>query len=231
MGRGRRPGLSFVRSREALREEDRHSDPGLEVREAMTSPALAEVHLLRGPGDPAGHHQDRSRRPAGTGLRFAGCAQGRGRRTAEARGRSAWPAGGTMGPGTRALQASWARWRPSPPSRIGPVSPRVAESRSSRTLSRTSTCRTAIGRPPTVPSAVAPWEKCTEPPDWGGATSRGRPAAQSGAHSSLCHPPGRERGAPGPLPPTPRGPHTPRRARARPRRLTGSCSCCWGPHP
>lgn len=50
MGRGRRPGLSFVKRREALREED----PSLGSRAASEGgdgqPRPTEVHLLRGPG-------------------------------------------------------------------------------------------------------------------------------------------------------------------------------------
>lgn len=117
-----------------------------------------------------------------------------------------------MGPGTGARQAPWAVGRPrhhrgaeqyrrgwlkaDPPAHAGGRQPAVI----------------AVRPPPTIPSAVAPWEKGTEPPDRGGATSRGCPAAQSGAHSSLCHPPRSERGAPGG--PGPVTANAPRPARA-----------------
>lgn len=91
--------------------------------------------------------------------------------------------------GPRALQTPWAPRRPSPPSWTRLVSPRVAERRSSRTLSPTPTCRTAKGRHPQSPLSSRYGGEMNSGADWGGATSRGSPAAQSGAHSLLCHPP------------------------------------------
>lgn len=141
MGRGRRPGLSFVRRTEALGEEDRHSDPRLEVREAMTGPALPDVHLLRGPGDPAGHRrvkslQTRRHRAQICTLRPrrrpAHCRDHRRQRVAREwdNGPRNWGPAGSLGCGET-----------TPPSRSRAVSPRVAESRSSRTRWRTPTCR------------------------------------------------------------------------------------------
>lgn len=47
----------------------------------MTSPALSEVHLLRSPGLPAGHHEEKSLQTSR--IRFARSAQGRDQHTPE----------------------------------------------------------------------------------------------------------------------------------------------------
>lgn len=125
----------------------------------MTSPALPEVHLLRRPGHPASHHEEKSlqtSRIKGSDL-LAEPKAGASTRPSQKRERMAllWD----NGPKTQGPAGSLGGWETKPTILIRPVSPRVAERRSSRTLSATPTCCTAKGRHPRCPSAIAPEEK------------------------------------------------------------------------
>lgn len=202
----------------------------------MTGPALPEVHLLRGPGHPAGHRGDKS--PQTRRHRAQICTLRPRRRLAHCRGhrRQRVAREWDNGPRNRSSAGSLGCGETTPPSRSRAVSPRVAESRSSRTRWRTPTCRNCLtaathGRSP-QPSLRGRKEQSRPigagPPAEAVPPHKAAPTPRSATHRGASSAP---QAAPGPLPPTPRGPHEPLKARARPCRLTGSCSCCWGPHP
>lgn len=193
----------------------------------MTSPALPEVHLLRRHGHPASHHEEKSLQTSRIRAQICSQRPGPGPAHARARSGSAWPSCGTMGPGPSALKAPWAPGRPSPSSWTRPVSPRVAERRSSRTLSPTPTCRLAKGRHPRSPSTIAPGgEKKIESPIGAGPQAEAvLPHKAAPTRYSATLPRARARCS---RPVTTNALRSPLalKARALACRLTGSCSCC-----
>lgn len=149
VGRGRRPGLSFVRRGKALAEED--SILGWKWRHGMTSPALPEVHLLRRPGHPAGHHEDKSPQTRRSRAQICSLRPRPGPAHARGQKQERVARGWDNGPRTQGHAGSLGFSGTKPPSWTRPVSPRTTESRSSRTLSRAPTCRMAKGRHPRSP--------------------------------------------------------------------------------
>lgn len=182
VGRGRRPDLSFVRRRQHFED----SDPRLETREGMTSPALPEVHLLRRPGHPAGHQEERSLQTSRITAQICSQSPRPGPAHARVRSGSAWLSCGTMGPGPCRLPGLLGDQAHHP----GPDQCRRGwlkdDSPAHSHRLQTGVWQRAATHGPLSHCSGGEMNRVA---DWGGATSPGSPAAQSGAHSLLCHPP------------------------------------------